>query len=298
MKYIGAHVSISGGVENAPLNAAALGASAFAMFTKNQRQWSAPPYKDEAVEAFKANCSAHGFSGKMILAHDSYLINLGQPDPEKRRKAVDSFVNELERCRQLGIALLNFHPGSSLKQLSDDEDIALIASSVREALLTVPDVTAVFENTAGQGSNMGWNFDQLAAMIEQTGMSERCGVCLDTCHAFAAGYDIVSPEGYEKFWEEFDRKIGLKFLKGMHLNDAKGVCGGKLDRHDSIGKGHIGLETFRKIVSDPRSADIPLILETPDESLWKEEIALLKSFTRGDFKSHSKNDKDAIRKEL
>ena len=280
MKYIGAHVSISGGIENAPLNAAALGASAFAMFTKNQRQWSAPPYKDEAVEAFKNNCKAHGFSGKMILAHDSYLINLGQPDPEKRGKAVDSFVNELERCRQLGIALLNFHPGSSLKQVSDEEDIALIAASVREALEKVPDVTAVFENTAGQGSNMGWNFDQLAAMIEQTGMCERCGVCLDTCHAFAAGYDIVTPEGYEKFWAEFDRKIGLKYLKGMHLNDAKGVCGGKLDRHDSIGKGNIGLETFKRIVSDPRTADIPLILETPDESLWSEEIALLKSFAK------------------
>ena len=280
MKYIGAHVSISGGVEKAPLNASLLGASTFAMFTKNQRQWTAPPYREESVEAFKNNCAAHGFSGSRILAHDSYLINLGQPDPEKRKKAVASFVNELERCYQLGIGLLNFHPGSSLKQVSDSEDIALIASSVREALAQVPDVVAVFENTAGQGSNMGWNFDQLAAMIESVGCPERCGICLDTCHAFAAGYDISSPEGYENFWEEFEKKIGLQFLKGMHLNDAKGVCGGRLDRHDSIGKGNIGIDTFKRLLQDKRCEEIPLILETPDESIWAEEIALLKSFTQ------------------
>ena len=278
MKYIGAHVSISGGVENAPRNAAALGASAFAMFTKNQRQWSAPPYKDESVAAFKACCAENGFSAEHILAHDSYLINLGQPDPGKRKNAVASFINELERCHQLGVKLLNFHPGSSLKQVSDEEDIALIAASVREALDTVPEVIAVFENTAGQGSNMGWNLDQLAAMIEQTDRPGRCGVCVDTCHAFASGYDIVSEEGYEKFWSDFQSKIGLDFLKGMHLNDAKGVCGSRLDRHDSIGKGNIGLETFKRLVRDSRTDDVPLILETPDESLWKEEISLLKSF--------------------
>ncbi len=280
MKYIGAHVSISGGVENAPLNAAALGASAFAMFTKNQRQWSAPPCSEASEKAFKENCAACGYSGKLILAHDSYLINLGQPDPEKRRKAIDSFINELERCRQLGIGLLNFHPGSSLKQVSDEEDIALIAQSVREALEAVPDVTAVFENTAGQGSNMGWNLDQLAAMIEKTQMSDRCGVCIDTCHAFAAGYDLVSCEGYENFWAEFDRKIGMKFLKGMHLNDAKGSCGSRLDRHDSIGRGNIGVETFKRLIEDPRTDNVPLILETPDENIWKDEIALLKSFAK------------------
>ena len=278
MKYIGAHVSISGGVENAPLNAAALGASAFAMFTKNQRQWSAPPYKEESVAAFRERCCENGFTSEHILAHDSYLINLGQPDPAKRKNAVASFINELERCHQLGVKLLNFHPGSSLKQLSDDEDIALIAASVREALDSVPDVIAVFENTAGQGSNMGWNFDQLAAMIEQTEREERCGVCIDTCHAFASGYDIVSEEGYEKFWADFDSKIGLKFLRGMHLNDAKGLCGSRLDRHDSIGRGNIGEGTFKRLIQDPRTDNIPLILETPDESLWEKEIALLKSF--------------------
>ena len=280
MKYTGAHVSISGGVENAPLNAAALGASAFAMFTKNQRQWNAPPFREEAIEAFKANCARHGFSAGQIWAHDSYLINLGQPDPGKRASAVKAFTDELERCRQLGIQLLNFHPGSSLKQVSDEEDIALIASSVRQALDEVPDVIAVFENTAGQGSNMGWNFTQLSAMIEQTGLPERCGVCLDTCHAFAAGFDLSSAAGYDAFWEEFETKIGLKFLKGMHLNDAKGSCGSRLDRHDSLGKGNIGIDAFKRLLADPRTDNIPLILETPDESLWMEEIALLKSFAK------------------
>ena len=281
MKYIGAHVSISGGVENAPLNAATLGACAFAMFTKNQRQWNAPPYKAASIEAFRENCQKHGFSDAQILAHDSYLINLGQPDPVKRRSAVKAFADELERCRQLGVKLLNFHPGSSLKQVSDEEDISLIAASVRQALEEVPDVIAVFENTAGQGSNMGWNFDHLAAMLERTGVPERCGVCLDTCHAFAAGFDLASPEGYESFWQEFEQKIGLKFLKGMHLNDAKGVCGSRLDRHDSIGKGNIGLEAFKRLIEDHRTDNIPLILETPDESLWTAEIALLKSFASG-----------------
>ena len=280
MKYTGAHVSISGGVENAPLNAAAIGACAFAMFTKNQRQWNAPAYKEESVAAFKENCARHGFSGSQILAHDSYLINLGQPDPGKRQAAVKAFIDELKRCHQLGVKLLNFHPGSSLKQVSDEEDIALIAASVRQALEEVPDVIAVFENTAGQGSNMGWNFDQLAAMIEQTGMPERCGVCLDTCHAFAAGFDLAIEAGYEGFWQEFDQKIGLKFLKGMHLNDAKGICGSRLDRHESIGKGNIGIEAFKRLLADPRTENIPLILETPDESLWAEEIAMLKAFAK------------------
>ena len=250
------------------------------MFTKNQRQWSAPPYKDESVAAFKACCAENGFSAEHILAHDSYLINLGQPDPGKRKNAVASFINELERCHQLGVKLLNFHPGSSLKQVSDEEDIALIAASVREALDTVPEVIAVFENTAGQGSNLGYSFDQLAMMLEETDRPDRVGVCIDTCHAFAAGYDLSTPEGFELVFSEFERKIGFEYLKGMHLNDAKGVLGSRLDRHHSLGAGNLGWDVFKRIVQDKRFDRIPLILETIDETLWLEEVEKLQEYAK------------------
>jgi deoxyribonuclease-4 len=277
MKYIGAHVSISGGVENAPLNAHALGADAFALFTKNQRQWSAPPLSAESIAAFKANCEKFGYKPEYILPHDSYLINLGQPDAEKRQNSLNSFIGELERCRQLGLTKLNFHPGSHLKLVSEHEELLLIAESVRQALDTVPDVTAVFENTAGQGSNVGYSFAQLATMLEAVDRPGRVGVCIDTCHAYAAGYDLKSPEGYELVWREFDRLIGFDFLKGMHLNDSKSKLGGRLDRHDSIGKGELGWETFKRLMKDPRLENIPLILETIDETLWQEEIRQLQT---------------------
>ena len=276
MKYIGAHVSISGGVENAPGNAAALGANAFALFTKNQRQWTAPAYREEQISAFREDCRKYGFSPAQILPHDSYLINLGQPDAEKRKKALEAFIDELNRCRQLGLDRLNFHPGSTLKLISVEDGCRIIGETVRAALDEVPDVTAVFENTAGQGSNLGFTFEQLAMMMEAVGMPERVGVCIDTCHAFAAGYDLSTGEGFERTFSEFDRLIGFKYLRGMHLNDAKGVCGQKLDRHDSLGKGNLGMDAFKRIVTDPRFDNVPLILETPDESLWKEEIAGLR----------------------
>ena len=231
MKYIGAHVSISGGVFNAPLNARAIGAAGFALFTKNQRQWHAPALAPEAVEEFKKNCTECGFVPEAILPHDSYLINLGQPDAEKRAVSLSAFIDELDRCRTLGLKMLNFHPGSHLRLVSEREGCQIIASSVREALLQVPDVCAVFENTAGQGSNLGYTFAQLAQMLEAVNMPGRVGVCLDTCHACAAGYDLATEEGFEACFAEFDRLIGLEFLRGMHLNDSKGVCGGKLDRH-------------------------------------------------------------------
>ena len=278
MKFIGPHVSISGGVENAPVNAAKLNASGFAMFTKNQRQWSAPPISAESAEKFKANCRQHGYTPDMILPHDSYLINLGQPDPVKRANAVKAFIDELERCRTLGLTMLNFHPGSHLKLVSESEGCELIARSVRTALNEVPDVCAVFENTAGQGSNLGYSFEQLALMLETVGMPGRVGVCIDTCHACAAGYDLASEEGFEKCFADFDRLIGLPMLRGMHLNDSKGVTGGKLDRHDSIGHGSLGNETFERMMKDTRFDNIPIILETIDDTIWKQEIAQLYSW--------------------
>lgn len=277
MKFIGPHVSISGGVENAPLNAASFGAAGFAMFTKNQRQWSAPPISAESAERFKENCRKHGFSPEMILPHDSYLINLGQPDPVKRENAVKAFIDELQRCAVLGLTMLNFHPGSHLKLVSEAEGCQLIAASVRTALTEVPGVCAVFENTAGQGSNLGYSFEQLADMLEAVAMPERTGVCIDTCHAYAAGYDLATDEGFEKTFAEFDRLIGMKNLRGMHLNDSKGVLAGHLDRHAPLGAGTLGMALFEKIAADERFENIPLILETPDESLWQKEISHLLS---------------------
>ncbi|MBO5644315.1 MAG: deoxyribonuclease IV [Lentisphaeria bacterium] len=280
MKYIGAHVSTQGGVENAPLNAKNINATAFALFTKNQRQWFAPALKQESIEKFKENCAMCGYTPDMILPHDSYLINLGQPDPEKRKQSLNSFIDEMRRCQQLGLNRLNFHPGSHLKLISEEECISLIAQSVRTAVDEVPGVTAVFENTAGQGSNLGYNFDQLASMLEQTERPESVGVCIDTCHAFAAGYDLSTPEGFEKVFDEFEKKIGFKYLKGMHLNDAKGVLGSRLDRHHSLGEGNLGWSTFKWIMQDSRFDNIPLILETIDETIWLEEVQKLQEYAK------------------
>ncbi|MBO7146150.1 MAG: deoxyribonuclease IV [Lentisphaeria bacterium] len=276
MKFIGAHVSISGGVENAPLNAAAIGAGAFAMFTKNQRQWKSPPLTQKSIDAFKKNCQEKGFSPEHILPHDGYLINMGNPDPEKRMISQAAFQDEMTRCMQLGLKYLNFHPGSHLKQVSVDECLKLIADCVKQTLAETENVVAVIENTAGQGSNVGNNFEELARLIELIDCNERVGICLDTCHSFAAGYDLK--DDYDKVMDRFGSLIGFEFLKGMHLNDSKSVLNGHLDRHHSIGKGELGVETFRRLMQDPRLDNMPLILETIDESLWLEEIKQLYSF--------------------
>ena len=275
MKFIGAHVSCGGGVEHAPLNASAIQAKAFALFTKNQRQWTAPPLSEMSVVNFKNNCAKLGYSSDHILAHDSYLINLGNSDKDKHAQSLSAFIDELWRCNILGIKLLNFHPGSHLKVLSEDDCLKLIAESVRHALEEVPDVVAVFENTAGQGTNLGYSFEHLARLLELVDMPERTGVCLDTCHAYAAGYDLKDAENYEKVMSDFDRIVGFRYLKGVHLNDSKGNLGSHLDRHDSIGKGTLGNETFERIMKDPRFDNIPIILETIDDSIWKQEIAQL-----------------------
>ena len=276
MKYIGAHVSIAGGIANAPRNAAAVGATAFALFTKNQRQWQAPAVTPEESVAFRRACAECGFAPAAILPHDSYLINLAQPDPEKRRAAVAAFTAELRRCRDLGLDKLNFHPGSNLGKTDPAEGIRAIAEGVRAALDEVEGVVAVFENTAGQGSTLGRSLEELAAMLEATDRPGRVGVCLDSCHAAAAGYDLATPEGADAFFARFGELVGFDLLRGMHLNDAKGAIGSHLDRHAPLGDGVLGWEFFRRVMTDPRFDGIPLVLETPDPERWPREIAELR----------------------
>ena len=278
MKYIGAHVSISGGVENAPLNAAAIGAKAFAMFTKNQRQWKSAPLSPKSIDAFQKNCADNGFAPEYILPHDGYLINLGNHDAEKRAISVEAFTDEMTRCQQLGLKLLNFHPGSHLKLISEDECLALIAAGINHALSETEGVTAVLENTAGQGSNVGNQFEELKFIIDRVEDKSRVGICIDTCHAFAAGYDLCWQENWQETFNKFEQIIGFNYLKGMHLNDSKKGVGSKVDRHENLGNGEIGINAFEWIMKDPRFDNIPLILETPDESLWEKEIKLLYSF--------------------
>lgn len=278
MKYIGAHVSAGGGVENAPLNAVEIGASAFALFTKNQRQWQAKPLTDESIAAFRMNCADHGFGPESILPHDSYLINLGHPEADKLEKSRAAFLDEMKRCEQLGLDRLNFHPGSHLNQISESECLATIAESINMALDRTEGVTAVIENTAGQGSNLGFRFEHLAEIIDQVDDKQRVGVCIDTCHSFAAGYDLLTAESCDEVFARFDRIVGFSYLRGMHLNDSKKELGSRVDRHHSLGQGVLGMEVFKYIMKDPRFDDMPLILETIDDSLWAEEIKLLRSF--------------------
>ena len=275
MKYIGAHVSISGGVENAPLNAHRIGAKAFGLFVKNQRQWQAKPFTSQNIDAFKKNCDKYGYKPKHILPHDGYLINLGHPQKEGLEKSRTAFLDEMQRCEQLGLDRLNFHPGSHLKQISEEECMKRIAESVNIALDKTRGVIAVLENTAGQGSNVGYVFEQIKYIIDLVEDKKRAGVCIDTCHSFAAGYDIKTAEGFRQTFSKFDKIVGFKYLKGIHLNDAKKGLGSRVDRHNSIGKGLLGMEAFRHIMNDARFDDLPIILETPDEDLWPDEIKLL-----------------------
>jgi deoxyribonuclease IV len=277
MKYIGAHVSAAGGVENAPLNAEAIEATAFALFTKNQRQWSAGPLTETAIGRFKENCTTAGYTPDRILPHDSYLINLGHPETAGLTKSRTAFIDEMHRCEQLGLMYLNFHPGSHLNKISESDCLLRIAESINLALSQTRGVTAVIENTAGQGTNLGHRFEHLAAIIDGVEDKTRIGVCLDTCHTFSAGYDLLTREGYLETLARFNSIVGFRYLKGMHLNDGKKALGSRVDRHAGLGEGTLGLEPFRMIMEDPRFDNIPMILETPDENRWAEEIRLLKA---------------------
>ncbi|MEX1302460.1 MAG: deoxyribonuclease IV [Desulfotignum sp.] len=280
MKYIGAHVSISGGVENAPANAEKIGATAFAMFTRNQRRWSSPPLTDVNITGFREQCRKYGFDSTAILPHDSYLINLGHPDPGALEKSRNAFFEEMGRCEQLGLKYLNFHPGSHLNKLTPEQCLDRIARSIDLALERTSGVTAVIENTAGQGTNLGYRFEHLARIIGQVTDKSRVGVCLDTCHLHGAGYDIRNHKAFEHTLEAFDRIVGVGFLKAMHLNDSKKDLNSRVDRHESIGKGELGITPFELIMNDPRFDNIPLVLETPDDSLWETEIRLLYDLVR------------------
>ncbi|MBR4804058.1 MAG: deoxyribonuclease IV [Bacteroidales bacterium] len=280
MKYLGPHVSASGGVENAPLNAMQVGATAFALFTKNQRQWFSAPLSEKSVVAFKENLEKSGISADYVLPHDSYLINLGSPDAEGLEKSRKSFLEEMQRCEQLGLKMLNFHPGSHLKQITLEECLNRIAESINLALDKTTGVSAIIENTAGQGSNVGFSFQHLAYIIDKVEDKSRVGICIDTCHTYSAGYDLKTETGYQQAWSEFDSEVGFKYLRAIHLNDTKKELGSRVDRHESIGKGLLGIEFFERFMKDPRFDNMPLILETPDETLWAEEISMLQGFTK------------------
>ncbi|WP_457598567.1 deoxyribonuclease IV [Hydrogenimonas sp.] len=275
MKYVGAHVSASGGVFNAPLNARAIGAKAFALFTKNQRQWSAKPLDEETIETFRANLKESGIDPRHVLPHDSYLINLGHPEEEKWQKSLDAFIDEVRRCGELGLDKLNFHPGSHLRKIDESACLDRIAEAMNIALEETEGVTLVIENTAGQGSNLGHRFEHLGYLIDKTKDKSRVGVCLDTCHTFTAGYDLRTKEAYEETMKAFDTIVGFEYLKGMHLNDSKPPLGSRVDRHHSLGCGEIGWDAFGFIMNDPRMDDIPLILETIDDTIWAQEIRAL-----------------------
>lgn len=280
MKFVGAHVSASGGVFNAPANAQKIGAKAFALFTKNQRQWEAKPLEQEDIDKFKIALEKSQILPKHVLPHDSYLINLGHHDVEQRQKSLEAFIDEAKRCEQLGLDKLNFHPGSHLKMMSEEACLELISQNMNETLRQTKNVTLVVENTAGQGSNLGYKMEHLAYLMQNSIDKARVGICIDTCHLFSSGYDIRDEESYRQTMKKFDTIVGFQYLKGMHLNDSKPDLGKRVDRHDSIGKGKLGVEPFSFIMNDDRMDDMPLILETIDDTLWAEEITLLYSLIK------------------
>lgn len=275
MKYIGAHVSTQNGVSNAPANAHQIGAEAFALFTRNPTRWKSKAISDKEADTFKEQCQLYGYAPNLILPHDSYLINLGAPDPEKLAMSREAFLDEMRRCQQLGLTMLNFHPGSHLDAVDPDQCLQTIAESINQALAATSGVKAVIETTAGQGTNLGFSFEHIGRIIELVDDKQRVGVCVDTCHTFAAGYDLATPEGYEASWADFDRVIGLGYLSAMHLNDSKKDRGSRVDRHAPIGKGFLGEQFFKMLMADPRTDNMPLILETPDTSIWVDEIKWL-----------------------
>jgi len=275
MYFIGPHVSIGGGVANAPMNAKALGATGFGMFVKNQRQWTAAPLAAADIEAFRLQMSADGYTAAQVLPHAGYLINLANPDEAAHAKSMAALLDELQRCMALGLDKLNFHPGSHLRLITPQQACDRVAQSINAALAQTSGVTLVIENTAGSGGNIGSTFEDLKAMVGGVDDTSRVGVCLDTMHMFGAGFDIRTRDGFLKTLEHFDRTVGMRYLRGLHLNDSKVGLGSHVDRHESLGAGLLGIDVFKCIMRDKRFENIPLVLETPNEEIWAQEIRQL-----------------------
>ncbi len=277
---IGAHTSASGGAHNALREAFDIGATTCQLFTSNQKRWEGRTITEEELDLWHLALKETGI--KKIMSHDSYLINLGSPDPEGLRKSRKAFKEELLRCHKLGLSFLNFHPGAALD--SSEEDCL---DTIVESLKHIEDIAAkgetriLLETTAGQGSSVGWKFEHLGYLIDKLHKRLSIGVCIDTCHIFAAGYDIRTKEAWEETLKEFDKAVGLKYLCAFHVNDSMKPLGSKRDRHAPLGEGEIGINCFKIMMAHPLTRDIPKYLETPEgPPLWKKEIAMLRKFAK------------------
>lgn len=277
MKYLGVHIDAGENLAEVPVLASSLGASAFSFCPIDARKWSVPAYSPELIDEFQTACQQAGYTSDSILPHASLLLNLCSPDARKLKLSRISLVDQMSRCASLGLKMINFHPGATMKEMNEEGALALTAQSINYALEKTEDVIAVIENTAGQGSNIGYTFEQIAGIIDQVEDKTRVGVCIDTCHASAAGYDMATAESYEAVWQKFDDVIGREYLRGMHINDAMRPTGSRIDRHAPIGKGTLGSDFFAMLMADKRLDGIPMILETPDPSLWHIEIDWLKA---------------------
>ena len=276
--FIGPHVSAAGGVANAPRNAHALAATGFALFVKNQRQWKAPPLSPAEISAFAEQMNACGYTPAQVLPHAGYLINLATPDDAAYAKSLAAFLDEARRCIALGLDKLNFHPGSHLRLITPEAACARTAAAINSVLRETDGITLVIENTAGSGGLIGSRFEELKMILDGVDTPSRVGFCLDTAHAFAAGYDLQTRDGFLRTIDTFGKIVGMGFLKAMHLNDSRVGLDSHVDRHETLGNGALGLEPFKCILRDERFQNMPLILETPDESRWTEEVQMLKDF--------------------